>query len=123
MNKHYYYHLGCNIQAYIAYIVGIALPFAGFLGTLGVRVPDAALHLGDLGWMISFVASFSVYCSLCLVWPTKSQTVIKEQGFGWEQAADGETAASDSSTIRDSENPHGGDSADSKESVEELPMV
>lgn len=90
---------------------------------------DAALHLGDLGWMISFVASFLTYCCLCLVWPTKSQRLIKEQGIGWEQAAGDETAASDSSTIKDRASPHGdgpadpAEAADSKEAVEELPMV
>ncbi len=57
-NKHYYYHAGWNIQAYVAYVAGIALPFAGFVGTLGASVSPEALRLGDLGWMISFVTSF-----------------------------------------------------------------
>ena len=30
-NKHYFYHFGVNIQAVIAYLVGIALPFPGLL--------------------------------------------------------------------------------------------
>ena len=33
-NKHYYYHHGWNLQAVIAYLVGIALPFPG------VRISD-----------------------------------------------------------------------------------
>lgn len=28
-NKHYYYHKGWNVQAYIAYIAGVAVPFPG----------------------------------------------------------------------------------------------
>jgi hypothetical protein len=56
VNQHYYYHCGINVQAVgapqdlmcgshaltefqvIAYLVGIALPFAGFCGTLGMYV-------------------------------------------------------------------------------------
>ncbi len=93
MNEHYYYHAGCNIQAYIAYFAGIALPFAGFVGTLGASVSQEALHLGDLGWMISFVASFVVYYGLCVVWPTKNQRLVRERGLSWEQAANDEMVA------------------------------
>lgn len=86
-NKHYHYHRGWNIQAYIAYICGIALPFPGFVGTLGPHVSSAAEDLGHLGWMLSFAVSFVVYYAICLVWPTKSQRLVKEMGLGWEQMA------------------------------------
>lgn len=98
-NKHYYYHAGWNIQAYVAYVAGIALPFAGFVGTLGASVSPEALRLGDLGWMISFVTSFLVYYGLCLVWPTRNQKTIREQRLSWEQAGNEEIIAPDGTTI------------------------
>ena len=60
-NQHYRYTGGVNLQAVFAYIVGIALPFPGFVGTLGPTVAPAAQKLGQLGWMLSFVTSFVVY--------------------------------------------------------------
>lgn len=98
-NKHYYYHGGWNIQAYIAYVAGIALPFTGFVGTLGASVTAPATHLGQLGWMISFITTFTVYCVLCLVWPTRNQKLIKEMGLKWEEAEGDEITAADGTAI------------------------
>jgi NCS1 family nucleobase:cation symporter-1 len=98
-NKHYYYHKGWNIQAYIAYIAGIALPFAGFVGTLGAPVSEEATHLGQLGWIISFVVSFVVYCALCLVWPTQAQRFVKESGASWEESAGDVVIAADGTQV------------------------
>lgn len=84
-NKHYYYHHGWNVQAVIAYICGIALPFPGFVGTLGPKVSTAAANLGSLGWLLSFFTSFVVYFAICSVWPTKNQRLIKEMGLTWEE--------------------------------------
>ena len=99
INKHYYYHGGWNIQAYIAYVIGIALPFPGFIGTLGPSVPEAATHLGQLGWVLSFSTSFVVYYVLCLVWPTRNQRLIKELGSRWEEAGNEEIVARDGSRV------------------------
>ncbi|KUI59673.1 Allantoin permease [Cytospora mali] len=98
-NKHYYYNKGWNIQAYIAYICGVALPFPGFIGTLGVNVSASASHMGDLGWILSFVVSFVVYVGLCMVWPTHNQKVVKEMGYGWEYAVGDEFVAPDGTVI------------------------
>lgn len=83
-NKHYYYFHGWNVQAIIAYLCGVALPFPGFIGTLGVSVSSSAINLGRLGWLLSFSVSFVVYFALCKVWPTQNQKIIKEMGLGWE---------------------------------------
>ncbi|KAF7944085.1 hypothetical protein EAE96_010495 [Botrytis aclada] len=83
-NKHYYYFHGWNVQAIIAYICGVALPFPGFVGTLGASVSQSATNLGRLGWLLSFSVSFVVYFALCKVWPTQNQKLIKEMGLGWE---------------------------------------
>lgn len=78
---------GWNVQAVIAYICGIAIPFPGFVGTLGANVSTTAMDLGRLGWLMSFFVSFGVYTIICLVWPTKNQKLIREMGLGWEQAS------------------------------------
>jgi len=83
-NRHYYYHKGWNIQAVIAYLAGIALPFPGFVGTLGASVSMSATNLGRLGWLLSFSVSFVLYFAICKVWPTKNQKIIKEMGLSWE---------------------------------------
>lgn len=98
-NKHYYYHFGWNIQAVIAYICGIALPFTGFVGTLGPKVSIQAAELGDLGWILSFTCSFVVYVALCTVWPTKNQKLIKEMGLRWEEASEEAIIAEDGTEI------------------------
>lgn len=86
-------------QGIIAYIVGIALPFPGFCGTLGAKVSVPAQNLGHLGWLISFVASFVVYYVLCLVWPTHNQKLVKEMGLKWEEVSYREIVAVDGTVI------------------------
>jgi NCS1 family nucleobase:cation symporter-1 len=89
-NKHYYYTRGWNIQAIIAYLCGVALPFPGFVGTLGASVSGSAQRLGDCGWMLSFVTSFVVYYVICCVVPTANQKLVKQMGLRWEEMADRE---------------------------------
>ena len=98
-NKHYWYHGGFNLQAILAYIVGIALPFPGFCGTLGAHVSTAATNLGHLGWLISFVTSFVIYYVLCLVWPTQNQKLVKEMGLKWEEVSYQDIVAVDGTVI------------------------
>jgi len=98
-NKHYYYHRGWNIQAIFAYICGIALPFTGFVGTLGPHVSTSATNMGRLGWILSFVTSFTVYWIVCKLWPTRNQRLIKEMGLAWEEMGDREIIAEDGTVI------------------------
>lgn len=83
----------------IAYLAGIALPFAGFVGTLGAKVSVEASDLGDLGWCLSFAASFVVYWALCTVWPTKNQKLIREAGLRWEEMGDAPIITEDGTEI------------------------
>lgn len=83
-NRLYHYTRGWSIQAYIAYIAGVALPFAGFLGTLGVKVSTAAVDIGHIGWLLSYFVSAVIYIFVCWVWPTPMQRHVKEEGLGWE---------------------------------------
>lgn len=100
-NPNYRYHMGFNLQALTAYLVGIALPFAGFVGTLGPKVSLSAQRLGELGWMLSFFSSFVVYYVLCRVWPTQNQKVIKEAELGWEEMSYKDIVTSDGTVITD----------------------
>ncbi|KAF8862922.1 hypothetical protein BDZ45DRAFT_584728, partial [Acephala macrosclerotiorum] len=47
-NRHYYYHKGWNVQAVIAYIAGVAVPFPSFVKTLGAKVSAAATDIRHL---------------------------------------------------------------------------
>ena len=100
-NRHYYYDRGWNLQALIAYLAGIALPFPGFVGSLGASVSATATDLGHLGWMLSFAVSFVVYWILCTIRPTQNQTIIKEMELGWEQMEGEEIRAEDGTLIRE----------------------
>ncbi|KAE8352500.1 permease for cytosine/purines, uracil, thiamine, allantoin-domain-containing protein [Aspergillus coremiiformis] len=86
-NQNYYYHGGWNRQAMIAYIVGLALPFPGFCGTLGARVSASAAQMMDLAWILSFTVSFVLYMFICSVWPTRHMRMVKERGYTFEQVA------------------------------------
>lgn len=88
-NTHYTFTHGWNVQAYIAYLCAIALPFAGFCGKLGATVSKTAVHLYDIGWLMSFFVSMFVYSLLCALWRTQNQKAVKVFGLGWEQNVTG----------------------------------
>ena len=92
--------MGWNVQGVIAYLAGIALPFPGFVGTLGAKVSVPAQQLGHLGWMLSFSVSFVVYYLICLVWPTQNQKIVREMGLGWEEMSSREIVAVDGTVIK-----------------------
>lgn len=102
LNKHYYYTRGWNLQAVIAYLCGIALPFPGFVGSLGANVSTAATNLGHLGWLLSFATSFIIYCAICQVWPTQNQKMVKQMSLAWEEMADRDIVALDGTAIPES---------------------
>lgn len=95
----YYFNRGFSWQAYFAYIFGIALPFTGFVGTLGPSVSSAALKMGYLGWCLSFVTTFIVYYVTCLIFPTKPQQYVRERGLYYEQIADENETVIESQSI------------------------
>lgn len=84
-NRNYWYHGGVNIQAVIAYCIGIALPFPGFCGELGASVSQSAAHIMDIAWITAFVVSFVSYYVICRIWPTASMREIREMELTWEQ--------------------------------------
>lgn len=72
-NGRYWYTGGFHWRAYAAYVCGIALPFPGFLGSLGVKgvkeVTGAAFHIYDIGYLTAFVVSIVVYTTICKISP------------------------------------------------------
>lgn len=85
-NEYYRYHKGWNIQALIAYLIGIALPFPGFVATLGAPgVSDGGRNLFSMGWILSFCTSLVSYWVICYFWPTELQKVIRARGLKHEQ--------------------------------------
>ncbi|KAH8893552.1 hypothetical protein GQ53DRAFT_644772 [Thozetella sp. PMI_491] len=85
-SRYYYFH-GFNWRAYAAYICGIALPFPGFLGSLGVTnvaAPlGASMKLYDLGYIMGCFVSFAVYTVLCTLFPDEAMKEAK--AMGWER--------------------------------------
>jgi NCS1 family nucleobase:cation symporter-1 len=93
--------MGWTLQALFAYIVGIALPFPGFVGTLGPHVSKPAQELGQLGWLLSFFTSFVVYYVTCRILPTRNQKLVEEMGLGWEEMSYRDIVAEDGTIITD----------------------
>ena len=84
-NQRYFYLKGINVRGFIAYVAGIAFPFAGFCGTLGASVSKTATEMGYIGWLLSFAVSFVVYLVCCLISPTPMQKRVKDEGLQWEE--------------------------------------
>ena len=84
-NPYYRYCGGWNIQALVAYLLGTLLPLPGFVGTLGAHVPEWAIRIAYLGWLVAFFVSALAYFIICTFFPTDVQRTIKEKGLQWEQ--------------------------------------
>lgn len=69
----YWYTGGFHWRAYLAYVCGIALPFPGFLGSLGVKgvkeATGSAYHIYDIGYLTAFVVAITVYTAICKISP------------------------------------------------------
>ncbi|KAH6647216.1 allantoin [Truncatella angustata] len=87
-NVHYRYYGGWNMQAVIAYIAGIAMPFPGFAASLGATgVNQSGEDMFYIGWLLSFCTALVVYIGLCKIWPTQNQKLIRERQMVWEECA------------------------------------
>lgn len=76
------------MQALIAYLCGIALPFPGFCASLGAQgVGQAGVDMFYIGWLLSFFTTLVVYVGLCKIWPTSNQRLIRERAMTWEELA------------------------------------
>jgi NCS1 family nucleobase:cation symporter-1 len=90
----YYYYKGWNYRAYIAYIIGIAPNFYGFLGVFGLHITEAATRMYYFAYPMGLVLSFSSYYALCLLDPppysrTKGAWQEPRQYVGPDDVLDG----------------------------------
>ncbi|CAF1214159.1 unnamed protein product [Adineta ricciae] len=65
----YYFTLGINWRAYVAYFVGILINMGGFAGAIGARVSNAVHNMYHLNFYLGFLLSFFVYYGLCKLCP------------------------------------------------------
>ena len=63
----YWYRLGVNWRAVVAYVVAVVLPIPGFARTFGENVPVEWLHIYQVGWLLTCTLSSVVYWLLCFV--------------------------------------------------------
>ena len=79
----YMYSRGVNLNAAIAYVSGMLIPFVGFLGTFGLTVPLGASRCDEIGWYISAVVAGVVYVALSILRPLDNV----DEAMGWEALA------------------------------------
>jgi NCS1 family nucleobase:cation symporter-1 len=65
----YYFTLGVNWRAYVAYIAGILINVVGFAGAMGANVPTAAQNMYHLNFYLGFIVSSFIYYGLCKLSP------------------------------------------------------
>jgi len=65
----YYFTLGVNWRAYIAYIAGILINVVGFAGAVGARVSTATENMYHLNFYLGFIVSSLMYYGLCKLSP------------------------------------------------------
>ncbi|KAI0473448.1 permease for cytosine/purines, uracil, thiamine, allantoin-domain-containing protein [Xylariaceae sp. FL0804] len=76
----YWYTKGWNMRMVVAWVLGVVLPFPGFIASFGtVTVGESAMHMWYMGYLLSIaVSGFTYYC-LFLVFPDKN--IDKTLGF------------------------------------------
>ncbi|KAH7305523.1 NCS1 nucleoside transporter [Stachybotrys elegans] len=65
----YYYTRGWNIRAYVAYVVGIAPNFYGFLHNLGVAAPLGIERFYYFAYWVALFLAGGLYWASCKIWP------------------------------------------------------
>lgn len=65
----YHYFHGWNWRAYLAYIVGVAPNFYGFLNNMGVSAPIGVTQAYYIAYPIGLFTSFAVYYAACRLSP------------------------------------------------------
>ncbi|VUC38184.1 unnamed protein product [Clonostachys rosea] len=79
-DSRYWYWKGWNLRAIAAWIIGVVLPFPGFVATFGtVTVASGAQQMWNMGYLLSLVMSGVTYYALSIFMPT--QTLEKTRAF------------------------------------------
>ena len=72
-NSQYWYTKGWNMRMVVAWILGVVLPFPGFVASFGTTsVGDGANHMWNMGYLLSIVVSGAVYYVLFWIFPDPS---------------------------------------------------
>ncbi|KAF8709220.1 Permease for cytosine/purines, uracil, thiamine, allantoin, partial [Rhizoctonia solani] len=81
----YWYTLGINPKAYVAYISGILINVVGFAGAAGQTVPLAATRIYQMAFFTGFGVSSIIYYVLNRIWPSPGswQTFEEVDESGW----------------------------------------
>ncbi|KZT30170.1 NCS1 nucleoside transporter [Neolentinus lepideus HHB14362 ss-1] len=80
----YWYSNGWNYRAYVAYVLGIAPNFYGFLGVFGVHVTTGAQREYYFAYPIGLIISFMAYWGLCILDPPKCMS----RQDSWKEPSD-----------------------------------
>ena len=80
----YWYYHGWNWRAYLAYVVGIAPNFYGFLSNMGVHAPPGIVKAYYFAYPIGLAVSFAVYWAACWLSPPALMVPLS----GWKEVAD-----------------------------------
>lgn len=83
-NGMYYYSKGWNYRAFVAYIIGIAPNFYGFLGVFGVNISQAATRMYYFAYPMGLVLSFASYYALCRY----DRPMCSKLGETWQEPND-----------------------------------
>ncbi|UJR38310.1 hypothetical protein I4U23_030980 [Adineta vaga] len=67
----YYYTYGINWRAYAAYIAGILINAAGFVGAIGAHVPLIVTRMYQFNLFLGIIISGGLYYVLHKLWPVK----------------------------------------------------
>ncbi|RMZ86013.1 hypothetical protein DV737_g184, partial [Chaetothyriales sp. CBS 132003] len=76
----YYFTHGWNIRAYVAYIIGVAPNFAGFLGNMGVPMPLGITRFYYFAYWVGIFIAGGVYYGICMWKPVSVQ-----YNSGWRE--------------------------------------
>ncbi|KOH00801.1 nucleobase cation symporter-1 family protein DI49_0136 [Saccharomyces eubayanus] len=69
-DSYYMYNkYGTNWRAVVAYLIGIAPNFAGFLGSVGISVPIGAMRVYYLNYFVGYLVAALSYCILVHFYP------------------------------------------------------
>jgi NCS1 family nucleobase:cation symporter-1 len=80
----YWYFHGWNWRAYLAYIVGVAPNFYGFLNNMGVHAPGGVTKAYYFAYEIGLFMSFFTYWAACYFSPPKLVVPLSE----WREPRD-----------------------------------
>lgn len=66
----YWYYKGWNLRAVASWLIGVALPFPGFVATFGTTtMPTGVTRMWYMGYLLSIVMSGVSYYALFLIFP------------------------------------------------------